>query len=141
MFGNHREEIPPDSTQEIEKFNKMLNKKKLEKPTFVWFYGDFCGHCHAMYDDWKNLNNNSMVTKKVNLLKIESAQNSMLTKDPNVFGYPTLRLYKISGSFVEYDGNRDAEDMKKFVVKNTKQQKSAKKKRSKRRRKTQKKQK
>ena len=140
MFGNHREEITPDSTQEIEKFNKMLNKK-LEKPTFVWFYGDFCGHCHAMYDDWKNLNDNSMVTKKVNLLKIESAQNSMLTKDPDVFGYPTLRLYKISGSFVEYDGNRDAEDMKKFVVKNTKQQKSAKKKRSKRRRKTQKKQK
>ena len=141
MCGNHREEITPDSTQEIEKFNKMLNKKKLEKPTFVWFYGDFCGHCHAMYDDWKNLNDNSMVTKKVNLLKIESAQNSMLTKDPNVFGYPTLRLYKISGGFVEYDGNRDAEDMKKFVVKNTKQQKSTKKKRSKRKRKTQKKQK
>jgi len=65
----------------------------------------------------------------------------MLSKDPNVFGYPTLRLYKISGGFVEYDGNRDSEDMKKFVVKNTKQQKSAKKKRSKRRRKTQKKQK
>ena len=141
MFGNHRGEITPDSTQEIEKFNKMLNKKKLEKPTFVWFYGDFCGHCHAMYDDWKKLNDNSTVTKKVNLLKIESAQNSMLTKDPDVFGFPTLRLYKISGSFVEYDGNRDAEDMKKFVVKNTKQQKSAKKKRSTRKRKTQKKQK
>lgn len=139
MFGNHREEITPDSTQKIGKFNKMLNKKKLEKPTFVWFYGDFCGHCHSMYDDWKQLNDNSTIAKKVNLLKIESAQNSMLSKDQNVFGYPTLRLYKISGGFVEYDGNRDVEDMKKFVVKNTKQQKSAKRKRSKKKRKTQKK--
>lgn len=130
MFGNTHEDIIPDSTVEIEKFNKMLSKKTLEKPTLVWFYGNFCGHCHSMYDDWKTISNNSAVTKRVNVLKIESEQKDILSKDPDVFGYPTVRLYKITGGFVEYDGNRDAEDMKKFVVKNTKQQKSLKKKKT-----------
>lgn len=143
MFGNNREEIIPDSTLDIENFNKMLIKKKLEKPTFVWFYGNFCGHCHAMYDDWKKLGENSITTKRVNLLKIESNQNNILSKNPDVFGYPTLRLYKISGGFVEYNGNRDTDDMKKFILTNTntKKHKSTKRKRSKRKRKSQKKQK
>ena len=138
MFGNNHKNIIPNSTYDIENFNEKLNKKKLDKPTFVWFYGEFCGHCHAMYDDWKELSDNKKITNNVNLLKIESSQTTLLSKDPEVFGYPTLRLYKISGSFIEYNGNRDANDMKLFVNKNTKKKiikrkKSLKQKRSKKR--------
>ena len=32
-----------------------------------------------------------------------------------------MRLYKISGGFVEYDGDRDSDEMKLFVNENTKQ--------------------
>lgn len=119
MFGNHLE-ITADIPLKITDFNKKMNNKKLDKSTFVWFYADYCGHCHSMHDEWKNLENTKNIDKKINLLKIESDQKKLLSKDPNIFGYPTLRLYKKNGSFVEYNGPRDCSDFKKFITANTK---------------------
>jgi thiol-disulfide isomerase/thioredoxin len=110
MFGNSIDIIPV-SSDKISNFDKQVCSKKLDKPTFVWFYANYCGHCHSMYDDWKKLEKTNGMDKKVTLLKIESDQKSLLSNDPKIYGYPTLRLYKVSGSFVDYNGSRDAVEL------------------------------
>ena len=117
MFGNSHD-ITPVSNEKIAIFDKKLCSKKLDKPAFVWFYANYCGHCHSMHDDWKKLEETRDIDKRVNLLRIESEQKSLLSNDPEIYGYPTLRLYKMNGKFVDYNGPRDAKDFKKFVENN-----------------------
>lgn len=125
MFGNSQDIIPV-SNEKITKFDKKLCSKKLDKPAFIWFYANYCGHCHSMHNDWKKLEEMSGIDKKVELLRIESEQKSLLSNDPEIYGYPTIRLYKTSGKFVDYNGSRDSKEFKKFVEDNTTKNKNKK---------------
>ena len=128
------EDIPLEPLDNIKQFEE--NKDKKDAKYLVWYFANYCGHCHKMYGEWKKLNELKNLNPSLVILKIESSQIPELSFNPNVFGYPSIRLYK-NGKEIEYYGTRTAEDMKQFLDKHLKNG-SMKSKKSKKSKKTQK---
>ena len=110
LFQNEQKDIPLDSVTDIKQFNERKDKKGTAH--LVWYFSNYCGHCHTMREDWEKLEQSK---PKVVVLKIEQSQLNNLDFDPKVMGYPTIRLYK-NGKEIEYSGDRSTDNIKKFVA-------------------------
>lgn len=99
-------------------YDALLNKIAKKIPLFIWYYGDWCGHCKIMEQDWVELANSVSGEKKnktmktVQLVRIESRY---LDGRAEVSAYPTLRLYKEGKIYDEYLGERTASSMLSYL--------------------------
>ena len=109
LFQDEQKDIPLDSDTNIKQFNERRGKKGTAH--LVWYFSNYCGHCHTMREDWEKLEQSK---PKVVVLKIEQSQLNNLDFDPKVMGYPTIRLYK-NGKEIEYSGDRTTDNIKNFI--------------------------
>jgi thiol-disulfide isomerase/thioredoxin len=109
LFSDKERDIPLDSDTDIKRFNERKGKKGTAH--LVWYFSNYCGHCHTMREDWEKLEQSK---PKVVVLKIEQSQLNNLDFDPKVMGYPTIRLYK-NGKEIEYSGDRTTDNIKNFI--------------------------
>ena len=83
-------------------------------PTLVLFKADWCGHCNAFKNDWHSLNNDSELKKTIKFIEYDSDLHNNEINKFNIKGYPTL-LFNINNKYIEYEGNRNISDIKKFI--------------------------
>ena len=88
-----------------------------EKPCLIFFYAPWCGHCkHAMPEYLK-----VMKAAKGKAFKIDCDKYKEIAQKHNIRGFPTIRYYPKglkNGNPSEYEGNRTAEDILKFMNEN-----------------------
>ena len=96
--------------------NKFNNNHK-RGVWLVWFFADWCGHCHSMAPEWKRLIDNNR--HNVNLAKVRDDYQSKIDMDAPVQGYPTIVLAKNGQVSKVFSGDRTAESLNSFVSENT----------------------
>lgn len=98
---------------------KLFSKKKDSgDDIIVFFYAEWCGHCKAMKDDWKKFIQKA--PSNLNIAEIESEHIKKLETDPKVRGFPTIKYYN-KGNEEEFNDERTADNLLKFVNKHLSQ--------------------
>ena len=82
-----------------------------DKPTFRFFYVDWCPHCKQAKPEFKNCSNPSVKFETINC---EDPKNKELIQGYDIEGYPTIILDK-DGKQISYEGERTAEAMEQFL--------------------------
>ena len=80
----------------VNKNNEGFNDENNEKPTLYFFYVDWCGFCKKAKPVINELENNSEVTDKINIVKVNcegSEEEKALAKENGVNAYPTIVLH------------------------------------------------
>ena len=98
-----------------EHMNNLSNEKK-KNLVLILFYATWCGHCQDFEEHWEELKKNH--PDGVNLAQVESEdyENYVPSKnEERIIGYPTIRLYHKDKMIKEYDGDRNFEDVYKFL--------------------------
>lgn len=88
------------------------------KPAVVLFYAEWCGHSKNMMPAWEEASQTLRSYGTVDVIDLEHGRNKDEIQKHNVQGFPTIRLYPEgfpSQNFVEYQGDRSADSIVKFV--------------------------
>ena len=102
---------------------KLLSEKKDSgDDIIVFFYAEWCGHCKSMKDDWKKFTKTA--PKELNIGEIESNNIKSLNFDPKVRGYPTIKYYRDNKEVEEFNDERTADKLMKFVTKHLSESKN-----------------
>jgi len=91
------------------------------------FYAPWCGHCKtfkpefekAMGDlDGMTAKKSEIKGKTIRFAKIncDEDENKPLAKKYSIGGYPTVKILKDDGTDIEYDGERSADGMRKYLM-------------------------
>lgn len=83
----------------------------------VWYFADWCGHCHSMKPEWDSLKNNN--THNVNLAKVRDDYQNKIGLDAPVQGYPTIILVKNGKVAKTFSGERTADSFNSFIEENS----------------------
>lgn len=97
---------------------KNFNNSIKDGSWLVWYYADWCGHCKAMENEWENLESKCDNDKRLNIAKVNDQYISQLNKNPNVQGFPTIKLYKKGNEVKDYSGERDSNSFLNFLKAN-----------------------
>ncbi|ODQ82058.1 hypothetical protein BABINDRAFT_23667, partial [Babjeviella inositovora NRRL Y-12698] len=96
-----------------------------DKHTLVEFYASWCSHCKRMlpqYEELAELFHSK--TDNVQVVKIDGDKYGKYAKRYSIEGYPTIKLFKNGGlkpeDIIEFEGSRDMESMRSFVLAHTK---------------------
>lgn len=81
---------------------------------FVMFYAPWCGHCKRLHPVWQELAS-FFDPSKVSIGQVNCDENDYLKDRFVIMGFPTLVFFS-KGQMYEYDGPRDFESLKKFVI-------------------------
>ena len=81
----------------------------------LFFTLEGCGHCERMKPTWDLLKTNYGATGKIKLIQVKAKENQDLVQKYKVQGYPTLLFVKDEKKVIEYNGNREYEDLVKFL--------------------------
>lgn len=78
----------------VNKNNESFNS---DKPTLYFFYADWCGYCKKAKPKVTEMENDSAVTNKVNIKRVNCSDDATeeekkLAKEYNVDGYPTFKF-------------------------------------------------
>lgn len=99
---------------------EQLNELVKQKPTFVRYHMNGCGHCVAMEEEWNKFVKEMSNQQNINIVNIEkSAADSGVSPDltSKVEGYPTLILYTNNGKKqTMYEGERNADAFKSWLA-------------------------
>ena len=93
----------------------LLNNKVKNNSWMIWFYADWCGHCQVMKEEWDKLTNKCKNTS-LNMAKVNDQYISNLNFNPEINGYPTIKLYKDGKNDEDYGGERTSEAMFDFLL-------------------------
>lgn len=74
-----------------------------------------CGHCEKMKPTWDLLKNNYGNNGQIKLINIKARENQDLVQKYKVEGFPTLLYVKDEKIQAEYNGNREYDDLVKFL--------------------------
>lgn len=88
-------------------------------PTLVFFFAPWCGHCKNAKPEFEKLMNMlKSAGSKIKATMINCDENPEIAQEHEIQGFPTIRYYPSgpkSKNYKEYQGNRTAEDMMKFI--------------------------
>jgi thiol-disulfide isomerase/thioredoxin len=104
----------------------VLELFEKEKPMFVEFYANWCGHCKTLAPEWNKLittikDNKDIAIKDIAIVSIESKVvdkniDKVLEKSGlvEVKGFPTIGLIQ-NKKWIPYEGGRTSKDMMNFI--------------------------
>lgn len=72
----------------------------------ILYYADWCGHCQDFKPEWERLK--SMVPPHINTAEAESEIIPQMPMQPNIQGYPTMKLYTNNRDLGDYSGERSS---------------------------------
>jgi len=101
-------------------FNKIVNDE--EKDVLIEFYAPWCGHCKSLEPKFAQLGKKFKGVDSVMIAKIDATANDY-PPEYEVSGFPTIYLKQAgkSGSKpIKFDGEREVDDMLKFIKSNAK---------------------
>ena len=102
LVGNNFKEIVMDTTKDV----------------LVKFYAPWCGHCKKLAPIWDELGAHYKDNKDLVIAKFDATTNE--AEGVNIRGYPTLIFYpKDNKEGVNHDGDRELEDFKDWLSKNS----------------------
>ncbi|XP_037069790.1 thioredoxin domain-containing protein 5-like [Pollicipes pollicipes] len=82
---------------------------------FIKFYAPWCGHCQNLAPTWEALAESLEDDASVNIAKIDCTADRETCSEFEVKGYPTLLWIQDGKKVGKYQGDRSAEDLKKFI--------------------------
>ncbi|KAK7030758.1 protein disulfide isomerase [Favolaschia claudopus] len=86
---------------------------------FVEHFSPYCGHCRKFLPTWEKLVDHTETTGGVQLAQVDCSVNGDLCNANNIKAYPQLNLYR-DGVFVEkFEGNRDFDELTKYLANHT----------------------
>ena len=95
-------------------FDKAINKYEF---LMVFFYAPWCIRCNKFHPEYEKA---ASILKSENLFlaKVDATVEKKLDKKFEITGFPVLKLF-IRGKPVEYNGERNHEDLVKWIRKKT----------------------
>jgi len=107
----------PAPVQGLMELNGKNFLKAVEKGHhFVKFYAPWCGHCQKLAPTWEALAQSLEEDKSISIAKIDCTTSREACKEFEVKGYPTLLWIEDGKKVGKYQGDRSAEDLKKFIA-------------------------
>ena len=85
-----------------------------DKPTMVFFYAPWCGHCQNSKPAFQQL----MAKHPGKAAMINCDEHKEIAQQMGIQGFPTIRYYPNgpkNGNHREYQGDRSADDMERFM--------------------------
>jgi thiol-disulfide isomerase/thioredoxin len=103
--------------------NDVLKAFNANKPMFIEFYANWCGHCKTLEKEWEKLVELAEKDKDVKNVAIVSIESGVVNKELDkmqsemklkVNGFPTVGVIK-NKKFISYDGGRNAKEMLAYI--------------------------
>ena len=101
---------------ESAKSSKLFNQKFKTGSWLVLYYSPMCGHCHQfkpVWDDYRKKYGN-----RINIAEVKDDYLSSVIPRQEVFGFPTIKLYRSSNELKEFANERTVEQLHKFTESN-----------------------
>ena len=129
LVGKEKEEYKPpkedngDEDDETSLVQTLTNDNadeilKSGKDIMVEFYAPWCGHCKSLKPEYKRLADMFKDDSSVTIAAMDATANTV-PKEFDVKGYPTLYFLSSKGKKpVPYNGDREADEMAKFIKDN-----------------------
>lgn len=113
----------------IQVFNKddanLLEKRMRDKNIcVVLYYMNGCFFCENMKSEWEKFESKYIKDKYCTVSKIEASNIDLLSKRPDISGYPTICKY-INGKREDFNGERTEKALTKFVKDSIKSKKKS----------------
>lgn len=88
-----------------------------ERDVLLMFYAPWCAYCKQFAPDYAEVTRRLSAVSSVLVAQIDATQNEVDHPSAKVRGFPTLMLYPAggNGAAVEYNGNREVEDVISFL--------------------------
>lgn len=98
--------------------------KDASKDVLVKYYAPWCGHCKALAPTWDELAKDTAAIEDLIIAKFDATTNEVAGLD--IRGFPTLKFYpKDNKEGIDYDGDRNLDDFKGWLSKNSSAYKAA----------------
>lgn len=105
--------------------NLLEKRMSDEKVCIVLYYMDGCYFCENMKPEWTKFEKKYNNHKTCTVSKIEASNMDLLTKKPEIAGYPTICKY-INGKREDFNADRTETEFSNFVEISIKPKKSKK---------------
>ena len=126
----HLKSEPIPDPQTVDGVTTLVGKswedvvKDTSKDVLVKYYAPWCGHCKALAPVWEELGKDVEGIEDLVIAKFDATTNEVAGLD--VRGYPTLKFYpKDNKDGVDYSGDRQLPDFKKWLGENSSAYKAA----------------
>lgn len=91
----------------------------MDKPAFVAFTAEWCGHCKKLKPEWEKLEKDYKGDIIIVMVDEKDEKNKDLQKKNKVEGFPTIKYFPKGlndpKSSVDYNGARNKDSMMKFL--------------------------
>jgi len=104
------------------KYNIYLYINMNGEPRVTLYYADWCGHCQRFKPEWNKFKSSSkgIICEEYEDSQLQRMKNPLINGKP-IQGFPTIKI-EVNNREYEYDGERDAKSLKRFVDKLSGQQ-------------------
>lgn len=122
LLGNYQEDEHEVPVPQPKKFLLELTENDFDNIIavghhFIKFYAPWCGHCQRLAPIWEELAKTFEHQDWLSVGKVDCTQQATLCSKNNVRKYPTLIYFTDGRKTEEYDGARDHQSLKSYVMK------------------------
>ncbi|KJZ76566.1 Protein disulfide-isomerase [Hirsutella minnesotensis 3608] len=96
-------------------FDEFITTHK-DQLVLAEFYAPWCGHCKALAPEYEEAAT-SLKPKNIKLVKVDCTEEADLCQKHGVEGYPTLKVFHSLNNVKPYNGQRKADAIHSYMVK------------------------